>query len=279
MNLLKGAETAKALTEKAASIADSLRRPPKLVIIRFGAEGSDVSYENGAKKRMVKCHIDCESRVYEPDTNPEEFFREFAALNADEDVDGILVLQPLPAGISASRLFSSMDPEKDMDGAAPENRLRLFEGRKCVYPCTPEAVIRMIEQAGIELKGKRAVVIGRSLVVGKPLAMMLLERHATVTVCHSRTENLTSVCREADILIAAVGRAEMIDGSYIKEGAAVFDVGINVTSDGRLVGDCLTSDLSKASFVTPVPGGVGSVTTSVLALHVAEAAAKKLADG
>ena len=276
MGRLRGAETAKGLTKRARDIAVSLMRPPKLVIIRFGADSSDISYENGAKKRMEKCAIDCESRVYPADTEPEIFFSEFEALNSDDSVDGILVLQPLPKKISAARLFSVLDPAKDMDCASPENRLKLFEGRETVYPCTPEAVIRMMDQAGIDLQGKHAVVIGRSMVVGKPLAMMLLERNATVTVCHSRTKDLPSVCREADVLITAIGRAKMIDGTYVKEGAAVFDVGINMDSEGNLCGDCDPESMPHASLVTPVPGGVGSVTTSVLALHVAQAAAAKL---
>ncbi len=275
MELLKGAETAKALTKRARETAQSLPRAPKLVIIRFGEDESDISYETGAKKRMAKCAVDCTSLVYPSDTDPEAFFAEFRKLNGDDSVDGILVLQPLPKTISTERLFSMLDPEKDMDCCTPKNRLRLFEGRKTVYPCTPEAVIRMIEQAGIDLQGKRAAVIGRSMVVGKPLAMMLLEKNATVTVCHSRTKDLPAVCREADILVTAIGRAEMIDGSYVKPGAAVFDVGINMNASGALVGDCRQADMSAASLLTPVPGGVGSVTTSVLALHVAEAAAKK----
>ena len=276
MELLKGAGTAKALTEEAKRIAADLPRAPKLLIIRFGSDESDLAYENGAKKRMEKCGIDCESLVFPEDQEENAFLERFDQVNADPAVDGILVLQPLPKQISAEKLFARMDPEKDMDCCTSENRLHLFEGRPGVYPCTPEAVIRMIDQAGIDLKGKRAVVVGRSMVVGKPLAMMLLERNATVTICHSRTADLPGVCREADVLVTAVGRAEMIDGSYVGDGAAVFDVGINMNAEGKLVGDCRTADLTAASIVTPVPGGVGSVTTSVLALHVAEAAAKKL---
>ncbi len=266
MELIKGADTARELTARAKEIAGSLPRRPKLVTIRFGEDGSDIAYESSAGKRMV----------YPADTDPELFFEAFSKVNADPDVDGILVFQPLPPSISAVRLFSEMDPDKDMDCAVPENRLKLFEGRDGVCPCTPEAVMWMIEHAGIELQGRRAVVVGRSLVVGKPLSMMLLKKNATVTVCHSRTKDLAKVCREADVLVAAVGRAKLIDGSFVKEGAAVFDVGINMDADGKLVGDCDISGMEHASYVTPVPGGVGSVTTSVLALHTAEAAAKKL---
>lgn len=276
MELLKGAETAKTLTKRAKEIVQTLPRAPKLAIIRFGENESDISYETGAKKRMDKCGIDCVSLVYPSDIDPERFFSEFEALNRDSSVDGILVLQPLPKSIDGTRLFGMMDPEKDMDCATKENRLRLFEGRETVFPCTPEAVIRMMEHRGIDPSGKRAVVIGRSMVVGKPLAMMLLGKNATVTICHSRTRDLPAVCREADILVTAIGRAEMIDGSYIKPGAAVFDVGINMNASGALVGDCRQEEMQQASLLTPVPGGVGSVTTSVLALHTAEAAAKKL---
>lgn len=275
MELLKGAGAAKSLTEKAAAISKSLSRAPKLVMIRFGENESDISYENGAKKRMQKCGIDCEAAVFAADTDPEAFFESFAKINADPGVDGILVLQPLPKTISRERLFSMMDPEKDMDCAVPSNMELLFEGKEKVCPCTPEAVVRMIEHAGITLAGKHAVVIGRSMVVGKPLAIMLLNRNATVTICHSKTEGLSEVCRRADIVVAAVGRAEMIDGSYIGDGAAVFDVGINMNAEGKLVGDCRPDTMTHASYVTPVPGGVGSVTTSVLALHVAEAALRK----
>ena len=275
MKLLKGADAAKMLTERAKTIAESLETPPKLLIVRFGADGSDLAYENNAKKRMEKCGILCESLVFPTDVEPALFFERFLAVNEDDSVDGILILQPLPAGIDGKKLFSMLKPEKDMDCASPVNRENLFEGKETVFPCTPEAVLQMLDCAGIELQGKHAVVIGRSMVVGKPLSMMLLQRNATVTICHSRTQNLREIARTADILIAAVGRPEMIDGSYVKDGAIVLDVGININAEGRLVGDCAPASMGQAALVSPVPGGVGSVTTSVLALHTAEAAKRK----
>jgi len=184
------------------------------------------------------------------------------------------LLRPLPKQIDEKAITDMIDPKKDVDGISPVSMAKVFMGEEDGFaPCTAEAVIEMLKFTGMELSGKRAVVAGRSLVVGKPLAMLLMKENCTVTVCHSRTKDLKAVCREADILAAAIGKAKKIDGTYISEGAAVFDVGINVDEDGTLCGDVAFETLDESvALATPVPGGVGTVTTSVLAKHVIRAA-------
>ncbi len=195
-------------------------------------------------------------------------------LNADASVHGILVQMPLPAHLDAEQVLERIDPAKDVDGFHPENLGLLVRGIRAPRACTPWGVMAMLDHYGVDPSGKSAVVIGRSTIVGKPMALMLLERNATVTVCHSRTSDLPAVCREADILVAAVGRAKMVTRDYVKPGAVVIDVGINRTDEG-MVGDVDYADVEPvAGMITPVPGGVGPMTRAELVMNTAEAAAK-----
>ncbi|MDO8426309.1 MAG: bifunctional 5,10-methylenetetrahydrofolate dehydrogenase/5,10-methenyltetrahydrofolate cyclohydrolase, partial [Deltaproteobacteria bacterium] len=194
-----------------------------------------------------------------------------------KDVHGILVQLPLPKHINEERVLESISPQKDVDGFHPYNMGRLMIGSPLLQPCTPFGVMRLLESTGVDLTGKEAVVVGRSNIVGKPMAMMLLKKNATVTVCHSKTKDLPGKVRGADIVIAAIGKAQFVKGDWIKEGAIVVDVGINRTPEGKLVGDVDFDGASrKASFITPVPGGVGPMTIAMLLKNTVEAA-KKLA--
>ena len=213
------------------------------------------------------------SIVFDENIGQTEFEKKFSEVNDDKNVHGILLLQPLPKQLDMEKIKFVVDPVKDIDCMNPLNAEKIFEGDKTGYPpCTSQACVEILDHYGIDMKGKRAAVIGRSMVVGKPLAMLLLDKNATVTICHSRTNDLPGVCRQAEVVIAAVGRAEMVTGDFISEGAVVIDVGINVNAEGKLCGDVKFDEcVDKASMITPVPAGVGSVTTSVLAKHVVKA--------
>ena len=272
MELLKGAPAAKKITDELAKKTASFRRKPKIVFVRLGEEPDDLSYERAAMKRMEKIGAECKTLVLPRDAAEDRFLAELEEANADPSVDGILLFRPLPAHISEKKAAAVLDPEKDLDCMSDLSLAAVFKGTEGFAPCTAEAVLTLLKHYGIPVAGKRAVVVGRSLVIGRPAAMLLMQENATVTVCHSRTEDLREVCREADILVAAVGRPEMIDASYVKEGAVVIDVGIHVREDGSLCGDCDFASVSaKASYTTPVPGGVGAVTTAVLAQHLVRA--------
>lgn len=246
---------------------------PKLMIVRVGERNDDISYEKSAVKRMKSCNIECEVTVMPEDISQEDFIGKLKSVNDDEAVHGILLLRPLPEQIDENAVKHIIDPRKDIDCFNNINVAKVTEGDKRGFaPCTPTAVMEILKYNNIPLRGKRAAVIGRSMVVGKPMALLLLSEDATVTICHSKTENLEKVAAEADILIAAIGMAGMITEGFVKEGAVVIDVGINVDADGKLCGDVDTENCKeKASFITPVPGGVGSVTTAVLAKNVLKA--------
>ena len=219
-----------------------------------------------------------ETRIFEfpGDISEGSFSEEFKIINKSPDIDGILLFLPLPDTINEKNITGILNPEKDMDGLTLINQAKLYSGDTSGYvPCTADAVMQMLKYAEVDLTGKNVAVVGRSLVIGKPVAMMLTAENATVTICHSKTHNLKEVCKRADIVIAAVGRPRMIDGDYISEGTIVIDVGINVDSEGNMCGDADYESVSKkASLITPVPGGVGSVTTTVLASHLLDAAIK-----
>ena len=227
--------------------------------------------------RCAKIGIAVKNIVLESSVSEEDYIEAIKSLNDDRNVNGILCLRPLPKNIDENKVKYVIAAEKDVDCFNPVNSAKLFEGDRDGYAsCTPEAVMKILKHYGVELAGKKAVVLGRSLIVGKPVSMMLMGENATITVCHSKTENLADEAKKADILIAAIGRAKMVDSSYVKEGAVVIDVGINVDESGNLCGDVDTeSVLGIAKMVTPVPAGVGSVTTSVLAEHVIRACKKQ----
>ena len=267
MEILKGGAASGKIKEEVAAMLEEMGgRVPKLAIVRVGGNLDDLSYERGAKKKLENFGLRVQSFVYPKEISHEDFMREFQKVNEDEDVDGILLLCPLPKQIDQKKAAAAIDPDKDLDGISPVNAARIFAGdREGFAPCTAEAVMEVLKTAGISVRGKRVVIVGRSMVVGRPLSMLMLQEDATVTICHTKTVDLPDVCREADILVAAAGRAKMLDGSYVKEGAVVVDVGINVDENGVLCGDVdFDAVKEKTSAITPVPGGVGPMTIAML---------------
>jgi len=274
--VIKGKPVADAITAELQKDVEALKAQgimPKLKIVRVGAREDDLAYERGALTRMEKCGIIAEVLELPVDIAHEDFVKELKAVNDDPSVHGILLFRPLPKHLDMEEIKFVVDAVKDVDCMNPLNAEKIFEGDKTGYPpCTSQACVEILDHYGVELKGTKVAVIGRSMVVGKPLAMLLLDKNATITICHSRTTDLPAVCRENDVVVAAVGRAEMVKGDFIKEGAVVVDVGINVNAEGKLCGDVKFDEcVDKASMITPVPAGVGSVTTSVLAKHVVKA--------
>jgi len=266
-------EAAKVFLDNIKMESEKLREKgvnPLLAIVRVGKREDDIAYEKSILKNCEKVNIT--GQVHECDENidMESFTKLIQGLNQDRFVHGILVFRPLPKHLDENVIKHIIDPNKDVDCMNPLNFARIFEGDLDGYlPCTPAAVMNIIKYFNIDVKGKKVVVLGRSMVVGKPLAMMLLKEDATVTICHSKTENLKEVVSSADIVAAAIGKAKFIGSDYIKKDAIVIDVGINVDDNGNLCGDVdFEAVKEKASLITPVPGGVGSVTTSVLLKNV-----------
>lgn len=275
MEILKGLPVANAINEKLIEEVKDLKGPlPRLAIIRVGERPDDCSYERGAVKKMEKVGFRCSTFAFPGDIDNDTFQAEFDKINNDDDIDGILLLRPLPKQLDERSIEERIDPRKDLDGISPMNLAKVFAGDETGYgPCTAEAVIEMLDFAGIDPKGKRATVVGRSLVIGKPVAMMLMKRNATVTVCHTKTADMAGTCKNAEILVAAAGCAKMINKDFVAQDAVVIDVGINLDENENLCGDVDFQDIEgRAAIATPVPGGVGSVTTSVLAKHLLKAA-------
>lgn len=278
MIILKGAAVSAKIKEQVEELVTGLNgRTPRLAIVRVGERPDDLSYERGALKKMESFGLVGESFPFPQDITDEAFKAEFAKINENPDIDGILLLRPLPKQINEKDIEHMINPWKDLDGISPENIARVFAGDDTGFaPCTAEAVIEVLKANDIRLTGKRVTIVGRSMVVGRPLSMLMLKENATVTICHTRTENLKETCKSAQILVAAAGRARMLDASYVGKDAVVVDVGINVDEDGKLCGDVDFDSLEgTASMATPVPGGVGAVTTAVLARHLVLAALKK----
>lgn len=276
MILLYGADTANVIKEEIESMKKSLSGyTPTLGIVRIGANPADLSYEKGAIKKMESLSLNTKVFEFDESISSDEFLDEFKKINADKNIDGILLFRPLPKYIDEKKVIDALDEKKDLDGISYKNIAKIFAGEKDGFaPCTAKAVMKIIESNNIELEGKNVVVVGRSMVIGKPVAMMALSKNATVTICHSKTKNLKEVCKDADVLIVAVGRAKMINEEYIGDNAIVIDVGINFV-DGKLCGDVDLSNVVNAAMATPVPKGVGAVTTSVLAEHLVIAAKNK----
>ena len=275
--IIKGKPVGDALSEVLKGECEALVKDgiqPKLAILRVGAKPNDLSYEKGALKKCDTIGIKAEVTELPEGTTQEQYIEALEKLNKDSSVHGILTFRPLPKGIDEEVIKNVIAPEKDVDCFSPMNTAKLMEGDKTGFPpCTPTAVVEILKHYNVPLKGAKVVVLGRSMVVGKPVSMLLLGENATVTICHSKTQDLQKVCADADVLVAGVGRARMVTADYVKEGAVVIDVGINAKPEGGgICGDVDTDDvLSKASMVTPVPAGVGSVTTSILAKHVIKA--------
>ncbi|AVD37781.1 TPA: bifunctional 5,10-methylene-tetrahydrofolate dehydrogenase/5,10-methylene-tetrahydrofolate cyclohydrolase [Clostridioides difficile] len=274
--IIKGKPVADKISEELIKEVDLLVKEginPKLTIVRVGARSDDLSYERGALKRCQNIGITTEVLELAEDITQDEYIDVLKRVNDDKNVNGILCFRPLPKHLNEEVIKYVIAPEKDVDCFSPINSAKVMEGDKSGFPpCTPTAVVEILKHYNVDLKGSKVTVLGRSMVVGKPVSMLLLSEHATVTICHSKTKNLSSVAAEADVLIAAIGRAKMVDESFVKDGAVVIDVGINVDEEGNLCGDVDTNAvLNKVSMITPVPAGVGSVTTSILAKHVVKA--------
>ena len=255
-----------ALAEKGVSTA--------LAVILVGDDSASQVYVRNKIKACADTGIRSLEFRMPAETTQQQLLAKIAELNADENVDGILVQLPLPKQIDERAVIDAIPPEKDVDGFSPVNVGRMQTGQPCFLPCTPAGCIRMIESTGTKIDGKNAVVIGRSNIVGKPAALLLLAKNATVTVCHSHTANLKEICANADILVAAVGRAGFVTGDMVKPGAVVIDVGINRGADGKLHGDVNFEEASAvAGYITPVPGGVGPMTRAMLMKNTTQAAA------
>lgn len=247
---------------------------PKLAIVRIGDRADDLSYERSACRRAASAGISAETVALPADAVEKELLAVLSVLNGRRDIHGILLLRPLPAHMDEARVCNAIAPDKDVDGVTQASLASVFAGRgRGFAPCTAQACIELLDYYGRDLTGLHAVVVGRSLVVGRPLSMLLLQRNATVTVCHTRTRDLPAFCRKADMVIAAAGKPELLDASYFSAGQTVIDVGIHVREDGSLCGDVAFEKVRPlAAHITPVPGGIGAVTTAVLLLHVTEAA-------
>lgn len=236
-----------------------------LAVVIVGDDPASRVYVNNKKKACEACGIKSFEYALPADTSEGQLLELVAALNSDPAVNGILVQLPLPSHIDEKKVIESISPLKDVDAFHAENVGKIMIGNHAFLPCTPAGCMELIRSTGTEISGKECVVIGRSNIVGKPMAMLLLHESGTVTVCHSRTKNLAEVCRRADILVAAVGKAGFVTADMVKEGAVVIDVGINRTADGKLCGDvCFDEAAEKASYITPVPGGVGPMTIAML---------------
>ena len=275
--LLKGGPVAKAMTEALKQRADSLREEgtiPKLAILRVGERPDDLSYERSAVKRCEKIGIETEKIVLPADADKAAVLAAVQRINDDENIHGCLMFRPLSDKDAEKAAAALLKPEKDVDCMTALSAASLLTGDNAGYPpCTAEACIAVLDHYGIGISGKRVTIVGRSMVIGKPAALLLLNRHATITVCHTRTKDLPAECRSAEILVAAAGKAGLVGADCIAPGQVVIDVGINVSEDGSLCGDVSFSEAEPlAAAITPVPGGVGAVTTAVLAKHVIEAA-------
>jgi methylenetetrahydrofolate dehydrogenase (NADP+)/methenyltetrahydrofolate cyclohydrolase len=278
MEVLKGAHVSGLIKEQVEEMLGELNGyVPTLAIVRVGERPDDVSYEKGATKKLTTWGLNVKSYAYPEDISDSVFKKEYAAINRSGDIDGILLFRPLPGHINQKDIEAMTDPAKDLDGISQVNIAKVFAGDTDGFaPCTAEAVMELLRGYEIPISGKNVTIVGRSMVVGKPLSMLMLKENATVTICHTRTKDLKAECRRADILVACAGRARMLDASYVGEGAVVVDVGINVDEDGKLCGDVDYGTLDGvASQATPVPGGVGAVTTAVLAKHLVQAALRR----
>ena len=253
-------------------------RAPHLVVILVGEDPASQSYVRGKAKASEEVGIKNTTILKDASITQEELLDLIAELNADNTVDGILVQLPLPDHIDEPTIINAIAKEKDVDGFHPLNVAALWMKQPCTVACTPKGIIKMLDEAGVEIKGKRAVVIGRSQIVGLPVAKLLLDRNATVTICHSRTKDLPAVCREAEILVVAIGRPRFVTADMVSEGAVVIDVGVNRDPEtGKLCGDCDFATIEpKASVITPVPGGVGPMTITCLMENTIECFIRKM---
>ena len=279
--ILKGAPVVAAMNEANAARCEALKAKgitPTLAVVRVGAREDDLSYERGVTARCGKVGVAVRQYLLPADAAQEQLLDVIAGINADPAIHGCLLFRPLPKQFDDRTIRAALSPEKDIDGITDGSLAGVFTNTAIGYPpCTAQACLEILRHYDLPLSGKRAVVVGRSLVVGKPAAMMLDRQNATVTICNSRTQNLPALCREADILVVAMGRMGFIGGDCLREGQVVVDVGIHVNEEGKLCGDVRFAEAEPVvGAITPVPGGVGTVTTSVLVSHVVDAAEKTL---
>lgn len=279
MEILKGKPVADRIKEYITVKADELLARdvvPTLGILRVGSSESDIAYENSAVKTANSLGIHVEKYIMDEKSTEDEVIEVLKVMNEDSNIHGILIFRPLPSHMDEDRVRNHIAVEKDIDGISDASVGGLFTGNKTGFPpCTAEAAVVILDHFKIPVEGKRVTVIGRSLVVGKPLAMMLLERNATVTICHSKTpeDAMIEYCRKSDIIISAAGKIGTVDARHVSKGQVIVDVGINFDDDGKMCGDVtLDESCEDAAALTPVPGGVGSVTTALLMYHVTEAA-------
>ncbi len=251
---------------------------PCLAILRVGDNPSDLAYERAATKRCAALGIGAYSVALPANASTKAVLDAIDRINADERIHGCLPLRPLPESIDDGMVRRRLDAQKDVDGIGPASLARLFTGSgEGFSPCTAQACLELLDYYGVSLRGKHAVIIGRSLVVSRPLALLLVERDATVTICHTKTEDLPAICRTADLLVSAAGKAGLVNASYLRPGQIIVDVGVNVSPEGKLCGDvCFEQAEPVVEAISPVPGGVGSVTTLVLCKHVIQAAERAL---
>ena len=277
-NLLKGKDVAISINDRSKKEVEILKQKgitPTLAIVRVGNKESDLSYEKGAIKRASEVGVEIKSIVLDKTVDYDLFYSTIEQLNNDNSIHGILLLRPIPNHLDNEKARLSIKPQKDVDGCSNGSLSGIFTNTYLGFPpCTAQAAIEILDYYNIDVKGKNVVVLGRSLVVGKPLSMMLLNRNATVTICHTKTENIESISSKADIVVASIGKAELLNKEYFSNNQTIIDVGIswNETKQ-KLCGDVLFDEVEPiVKNITPVPGGVGSVTTSVLMSHVIEAA-------
>ena len=281
MQRLGGKEVADKIVEGLKIKVEELKGKgisPKLAILRVGAREDDLAYERGVLKRFESAGVEVEVTAVDAGISQEDLDKTFDGINNDPKVHGILVFRPLPKGLSDEHMRRSIDSGKDSDFMDIRNMENVLAGvPDSAAPCTAEAVMALIKHYGIETKGKKVTVVGRSLVIGKPAALLLTTANATVTVCHTKTVNIEEECRKADIIVACCGVAKMITEKFVKPGQIVIDVGMNVDEEGRLCGDVDYEKVSEiADAVTPVPGGVGSITTAILLKHVVDNAGRQV---
>ena len=274
--IIDGKELAKNIRLKLKEEVEELKNAdikPRLAVILVGDDKASKVYVKNKSKACEDVGIEYEEHILPASTKMEELLELIENLNNDETIHGILVQSPLPQGLDANEAFRKISPKKDVDGFNPINVGKLSLNQDCFVSCTPYGIIKMLEAYNIQTEGAHAVIIGRSNIVGKPLAQCLLNKNATVTICHSRTKNLKEITKQADILIAAIGKAKFVTEDMVKEGATVIDVGINRMDDGKLLGDTDFENLKeKVSYITPVPGGVGPMTIAMLMHNVVKAA-------
>lgn len=274
--IINGKELAKEIRLNLKEIVEKENLTPKLAVILCGDDEASKVYVRNKSKACDEVGIEFEEFLLPSTTTQKELLDLIDKLNQDKEIDGILLQSPIPKGLNIEEAFEKIKPEKDVDGFNPYNVGKLCIGEDGFIPCTPYGIMKMFEKYNINLEGKKAVIVGRSNIVGKPMAQCLLSKNATVTICHSRTKDLKEELKDADIVIAAVGKRNVIKADMIKEGAVVIDVGMNRNDEGKLCGDVDFEEISKkASFITPVPGGVGPMTVAMLMENVVKACKNK----